>query len=78
MIIDTKTSSHGRISDRTRLEQIAADTHRPLEIVEQLYMSELAILDREARVQAFLPVIAERRVKEALRNNDRNSRSTQA
>lgn len=67
-----------RISDRTRLEKIAADTQRPMEMVEQLYISELSVLDREARIQAFVPLIAERRVKEALRNGAGTPRSKRA
>jgi hypothetical protein len=78
MNIDTKTSSHRRVSDRTRLEKIAADTQRPMEVVEQLYLSALTVLDREARIQAFVPVIAERRVKEALRNDAGESRRERA
>lgn len=44
-----------------------------MEIVEQLYASALTLLDREARIQAFVPVIALRRVKDALRNDARQA-----
>ena len=78
MKTDTKTSPHRRISDRTRLQKIAADTQRPMEIVEQLYLSELTVLDRESRILAFVPLIAERRVKRALRKHDGEALSKRA
>jgi Protein of unknown function (DUF3562) len=65
-------------SDRTRLEKIAADAQRPMEIVEQLYLTALTVLDQEARIQAFVPVIALRRVKDALRNDARAAQGKRA
>ena len=69
MTMNAKASLPKHGSERTRLEQIAADAQRPVETVERLYVSELAILDSEARIQAFVPLIAMRRVKDALRDD---------
>jgi len=65
--------SQGQVSrrssraSRTALEKLAGQHHCPLELVERLYVRELTLLEGEARVQAFVPVVALRRVREVLR-----------
>ena len=54
------------------IEKVATDFDCPCEFVEQLYAGELSVLEREARIQTFVPVVALRRVREALR--ERRSR----
>jgi len=63
----TRTAVRSGRSSRTSIEKLAADSHRPLEFIEQLYTRELTILQGEARIQTFVPVVALRRVREALR-----------
>jgi Protein of unknown function (DUF3562) len=65
-------------SDRIQLEKIAADAQCPVEMVELVYLSELSALDQEARIQAFVPVIALRRARHALRHGVRGSHAKQA
>jgi hypothetical protein len=64
------------IVDRSALEKLAKTWSRPVETVEQLYKEEVSSLERQARVHAFVPVVALRRVRERLRGWTR-SRSEQ-
>jgi len=54
-------------ASRTSMEKLATDCDCPLELVEQLYTREITTLEGEARIQTFIPVVALRRVREALR-----------
>lgn len=49
------------------LERLAADGRHTIEAVERLYLTELVALERQARIHAFVPLIAMRRVRDALR-----------
>lgn len=49
------------------IESVARDVKRPVEEIQPLYESELAVLRREARVKDFLSVLACRQVRLSLK-----------
>ena len=49
------------------IQELARRTGRPVEQVRSVYEEQLAILGSDARVTAFLPVLAKRRAQEVLR-----------
>jgi hypothetical protein len=55
-------------ADRSSIARLALDFGRPAQVVERLYLSELAGLERQARIRRYLPLLALRRVREALRD----------
>jgi hypothetical protein len=67
--VDTAVKSDRRAESRLALERLAARTHRPVELVRELYQRELDRLEREARIARFLPLIALRHVREMLRHD---------
>jgi hypothetical protein len=52
---------------RSAIEELAADSHSPIELIEKLYQNELTILEPGARIRLYLPLIVRRRVRDALR-----------
>jgi hypothetical protein len=48
------------------IDDLAKHTHRPVEQVRVVYEQQLALLEADARVTVFLPILAKRRAKEAL------------
>jgi hypothetical protein len=52
---------------RSTIEELAADSHSPIELVERLYHDELTVLEPHARIRVYLPLIVRRKVREALR-----------
>ena len=52
---------------RSTIEELAADSHSPIELVERLYQDELTVLEPHARIRVYLPLIVRRKVREALR-----------
>jgi hypothetical protein len=50
------------------LEGLAKRFCEPIEIVEQVYRAELVSVESQARIRAFLPIIARRRAKDVLRH----------
>lgn len=50
-----------------RLEQLADETGWAAEVVQNLYQGEYQLLQRDARVRNFLPVLALKRVRDLLR-----------
>ena len=60
-------SRRARGSGRTPVEKLAAHWNCPLERVERLYASELTMLEAEAKIQTFVPLVALRRVRDVLR-----------
>jgi len=52
--------------DQATIDALAKKTHAPVEVVRRLYNEELAELQSNSKVKAFIEVIAGRRVKERL------------
>lgn len=60
-----------RLSQPTdRLEQLADETGCPAEVVQNLYQGECQLLQSDARVSKFIPVLAFKRVRDLLRRYD--------
>lgn len=53
--------------DSALLERLAMESECSPEIVRDLYQRELQLLQHEARVQGFIPVLALKHVRNALR-----------
>ena len=49
------------------IELLTRETRMPRELVERLYSSERAKLERTARIKTFVPVLIHRQVKALLR-----------
>jgi Protein of unknown function (DUF3562) len=58
---------HDLTSHQSEIEQLARETHMPVDLVDQIYNIEHAKLDRSARIKTFVPVLTRRRVKARLR-----------
>jgi Protein of unknown function (DUF3562) len=58
---------HDLADRKSEIEQLARETHMPLELVDEIYTIEHAKLDRIARIKTFVPVLTRRRVKARLR-----------
>lgn len=55
----------------TEIEMLAQQTSMPRDLVARLYTSELAKLERTARIKTYVPVLIHRHVKELLREQHR-------
>jgi hypothetical protein len=55
----------------TEIELLARETHMPRELVETLYASERAKLERTARIKTYIPVLIHRHVKALLQEQHR-------
>jgi hypothetical protein len=53
------------------IESLARETHVPRALVERLYSSERAKLERTARIKTYVPVLTHRHVKALLKEQDR-------
>jgi hypothetical protein len=49
------------------IENLARETDMPVELVQEIYRSERARLERTARIKTFVPVLIHRHVKDLLR-----------
>ena len=49
------------------IELLACETDMPRELVQAVYSSERAKLERTARIKTYIPVLVHRRVKALLR-----------
>ena len=49
------------------IHQLAEDSNWPVPVVEQMYLHELSELKKEATVNTYLGLLAERKVRETLR-----------
>jgi hypothetical protein len=49
------------------IESLARETDMPVELVQEIYTSERARLERTARIKTFVPVLIHRHVKDLLR-----------
>jgi hypothetical protein len=50
------------------IQQLAEDSNWPVPVVEQMYMHELSELKKEATVDTYLGLLAERKVRQTLRH----------
>ena len=55
----------------TEIELLARETDLPRELVETLYASERARLERTARIKTYIPVLIHRHVKALLQERHR-------
>ena len=53
------------------IELLACETQMPRELVQAVYRSERAKLERTARIKAYIPVLVHRHVKALLRERRR-------
>jgi hypothetical protein len=53
------------------IELLACETHMPRELVQAVYSSERAKLERTARIKTYIPVLVHRHVKALLRERRR-------
>jgi len=51
------------------LERLADESGCPVEIIVELYEREVFFLGRGARIQSYIPVLAMKRVRDALRSD---------
>jgi Protein of unknown function (DUF3562) len=51
----------------TEIELLARETDSPVHVVEKIYASERARLEKSARIKTYVPVLTHRHVKERLR-----------
>jgi len=51
------------------VEQLAHESGHSLEFVQDLYKRELMFLEHDARIHSYIPVLAMKRVRAALRGN---------
>jgi hypothetical protein len=54
-------------STDAEIESLALETDTPVELVQQIYVSERAKLERTARIKTYVPVLIRRQVKAILR-----------
>jgi hypothetical protein len=52
---------------RSTIEELAAVSNSPIELVEEVYENELRILEPQAKIRLYLPLIVRRRVRDVLR-----------
>jgi len=58
-----------RIDDtKTIVQELAASTHQPEQLVSQMYAEALADFRHDARIMDYVPLMAARRVRENLKN----------
>lgn len=55
------------------IESLARETGMPVELVQKLYNSERAKLERTARIKTYVPVLIHRQVKALLREQRASS-----
>jgi hypothetical protein len=55
----------------TEIELLARETDMPRELVETLYASERARLERTARIKTYIPLLTHRRVRALLQERRR-------
>jgi hypothetical protein len=55
----------------SEIELLARETHMPRQLVETLYTSERAKLERTARIKTYIPLLIHRHVKALLQERRR-------
>jgi hypothetical protein len=59
-------NSYDLASRKSEIELLARETDMPVDIVDEIYNTEHAKLDRVARIKTFVPLLTRRHVKELL------------
>jgi hypothetical protein len=59
------------VDTQAEIELLACETHVPREVVQIVYNSERAKLERTARIKTYIPVLVHRHVKALLRERRR-------
>jgi hypothetical protein len=59
------------VDAEAEIELLACETHVPREVVQVVYNSERAKLERTARIKTYIPVLVHRHVKALLRERRR-------
>jgi hypothetical protein len=52
---------------RSAVEELAAESQSPIELVQKLYQNELTALEPQAKIHLYLPLIVRRKVRDVLR-----------
>jgi hypothetical protein len=63
--LDPRLQGNRQRSDDV-IRELARNTQRPVEEVKDVYERQMAALEADAKVTAFLPVFAKRRTREEL------------
>jgi uncharacterized protein DUF3562 len=66
-------SANGHTNADAEIESLARETDMPVELVEQIYASERAKLERTARIKTYVPLLIHRQVKALLRERRASS-----
>jgi hypothetical protein len=70
----TSNHSANRLTNaNAEIESLARETDMPVELVEQIYTSERAKLERTARIKTYVPLLIHRQVKALLRERRASS-----
>ncbi len=70
----TRDKSADRPTDAdAEIDSLARETDMPVEVVQQIYHSERAKLERTARIKTYVPVLIHRQVKALLREQRASS-----
>jgi len=67
-LLNAGTERPARSRQDPAVANLAREAHSPVGAVEQLYVDEIAKLNRGARIKNFLPIFALRHVRKMLRN----------
>jgi hypothetical protein len=59
----------GGHDSRPAVEQLAHESGCSMQLVQSLYEQELVFVGREARIRSYVPVLAMKRVRDALRGS---------
>lgn len=65
--------SNQSVSADAEIESLARETDTPVEVVQKIYTSERAKLERMARIKTYVPVLIHRHVKALLREQHASS-----
>jgi len=68
------TGFHASQTGHPQLRELAARANCRIEVVIELYQHELHFLERNSRIHSYIPVLAMKRVRDALRGNARSAR----
>ena len=60
-------SVNGLTTADAEIESLARETEMPVELVQEIYTSERAKLERTARIKTYVPVLIHRHVRALLR-----------
>lgn len=52
---------------RHAIQTLAEHSHSPLDLVEEIYRTELSQLETDARITQYLPLVTSRRARDRLR-----------